>query len=404
MRKLIALMVVLSGSALVSAQEGALTLEQALDRARNRAPLILSAQDRIEEARGRLRGASVLFQNNPQLDGAVGRRNSFGIMRTDAEVGFSQVLETGGQRSARMAGARAGIDRDTYAKQDVVRRLLADVARAHARALATQERLRLAQKANEVATSLQRGMDRRLEVGDVPLLDANLARAAAARARAEVRAGEAELGLALGDLKLFLGMASSEPIAVTGVVPWAQTFNQQALITSAQDRPEIRVAAAELRQAESEIRLGNGLAKPDVGVGGRYERDDGANVAKATVSFTLPIFNRGQELTAVGSAKATRLRREIDATKRAIQVEVETALNAYKQRADAATDLQQNALRLIDENELLAQRSFEEGEISLIELLLIRRDALEIRRLHADTLLEAALAAVEVQSRAGVLQ
>jgi outer membrane protein TolC len=43
------------------------------------------------------------------------------------------------------------------------------------------------------------------------------------------------------------------------------------------------------------------------------------------VGITLPFFNRGQELQAVGQARARRLDREIEATKRAVSVEVHTA-------------------------------------------------------------------------------
>ena len=51
----------------VFGQNQPLSLEQALERARRRAPLILAAQDRIEEARGRLIGARVLLRDNPAL-------------------------------------------------------------------------------------------------------------------------------------------------------------------------------------------------------------------------------------------------------------------------------------------------------------------------------------------------
>jgi hypothetical protein len=49
----------------VTAQISPLTLEQALDRARQRAALIVAARDRIEEAHARLAGASLLLQENP---------------------------------------------------------------------------------------------------------------------------------------------------------------------------------------------------------------------------------------------------------------------------------------------------------------------------------------------------
>ena len=57
---------VASTSPLVWSQQSApLTLDQALARARTRAPQILVAQQRIDEARGRLAGASVRQQENP---------------------------------------------------------------------------------------------------------------------------------------------------------------------------------------------------------------------------------------------------------------------------------------------------------------------------------------------------
>src|SRR5262245_40726760 len=50
------------------AQETMLTLGQAMDLARQRAPLILSAKGRIAEARGRLAGALVRFRDNPLIE------------------------------------------------------------------------------------------------------------------------------------------------------------------------------------------------------------------------------------------------------------------------------------------------------------------------------------------------
>jgi hypothetical protein len=40
----------------------------------------------------------------------------------------------------------------------------------------------------------------------------------------------------------------------------------------------------------------------------------------------------------------------------------------------------------------------------LAELLLIRREAFELRTVYSDRLLEAAMAGIELESRAGVLQ
>jgi outer membrane protein, heavy metal efflux system len=59
-------------------------------------------------------------------------------------------------------------------------------------------------------------MNRRYEAGDVPVLDVNIARNSAARARAEVRAAQAARIAALGDLRVLLGMTAGEPFEISG--------------------------------------------------------------------------------------------------------------------------------------------------------------------------------------------
>jgi hypothetical protein len=63
-----------------------MSLEQALARARTRAPQILAAQGLVEEARGRLAGASVLLQENPTIEASVGPRHSANDNTTDYDI------------------------------------------------------------------------------------------------------------------------------------------------------------------------------------------------------------------------------------------------------------------------------------------------------------------------------
>lgn len=400
----IALFVFLFLKTLSSAQQTGLTLEQALELAKQRAPRILAAQDRIEEARGRLKGASVLFQSNPELEFAAGPRNGASGSTTDIELGAAQQFELGGRRGSRIAAAKAEVEQASAQSQNTLRILLGDVARAYIRAATAVERIRLGQAGNDISGTFLKSMERRLELGDIPVLDVNLARSAAARTRADLQSAEAELISAVGDLRIFLGLAATEPLQISGELPWKQEFSAESIIAEAFDRPDLRGIAAELNQAETEVRLGRGLAWPDLSVGVRHQREEGDKVTKGVLSLTLPLFNRGQELRAVGSARATRLRRELEASRRAIEVEVRTALDSYQRRRAAAEDLERDAIRKLNENEQLARRSYEEGQISLVELLLIRKDNLEMRNLYVDRQLEAAVAAIEVQERSGTLR
>jgi len=386
------------------AQTGSLTMAQALDLARRRAPAILMARDRIEEARGRLLGAKVLFRENPVLDFSAGPRHLPGSTVTDYEIGASQSFELGGRRHSRITSAQADIERETASSQNTARELLRDVASAFWRAVAASERLRLATSADENSNELSRGTQRRYELGDVAVLDVNIARNAAAKTRFELRSAEADQAAALGDLRIFLGMTPTEPLAVAGDLREHQQYQLDQLVAEASRRADLLAIAAELRQAEAEVNLGKGSGWPDFGLGVRHARDEGNLVTKGEVTFTLPVFSRGQELRATSEARATRLRRELTAGQQAVANEVTTALDVYERKIQAAEELSRNAVQSLDENEALARRSYEEGEINLLDLLLIRRDMFETRLLYLNQLLDAALARVDVEARAGVLK
>lgn len=394
----------LMGNAIGALGQQSMTLDDALVRARSRAPQILAARDRIDEARGRLTGASVLLQENPIVEGTVGPRYSPNGDTTDYDITVSQPLELGGRRGARITGARAGVERETAASRDVARRLLRDVSVAFTRGLAAKERLSLAEASSKIADELFRSMNRRYQAGDVPILDVNLARNSAARARAEVRAAQAAYALAIGDVRIFLGMSADESLEIAGDLHDRKRFDLTALAAKAVDRADIATLDAEKSEAQADISLGKGFRWPTVAPAFSYRRDQGDRVVQGGVSFTLPVFNRGQELQAVGRARSRRIERELDSTKRAVSVEVRTAYDVYNLQVAAVEELERDALPSLSENETLARRSFEEGEIGLAELLLIRRESYELRGVYTDRLLEAAVAGIELESRAGVLQ
>jgi outer membrane protein, heavy metal efflux system len=387
-----------------SNQPTVLTLEQALNRARAGAPALLAARARIEEERGRLRGASIRFQSNPALEGTVGPRFSPLGNTTEADVTISQELETFGRRGARIAGAQASVLRETATSQEAARLLLKEVAVNFMRALAASEKLKVLTTADTVAGDFLRTAEKRYQAGDVPALDVNLARTLAARTRAELRSGAAELAVALGDLRVLLGAPPEVRIEPAGRLSEFRTHDVNALIATAEDRPDIKVLENELREAEYEVRLGNTFKSPDFGVIGRYQRDQGDNIAEAGVRITLPVFSRGQELRATGSARADRIRIELQAARTAVRNEITSAFDALRYRAEAAQELERRALPSLEENETLARRSYEEGEIGMAELLLIRREILETRLSYINTLLDAALADVDLQFKAGVLR
>jgi cobalt-zinc-cadmium efflux system outer membrane protein len=394
--------VVCLDTAVAAAQGRTITLAEVLKRAREQAPQIVSARLAVEEARGRLVGASVRSQANPQIEAFLGVRSGFSTRFTDFELGFGQAFEPDARRSARVAGANAAIAQSGANADEVVRSVLRSAAAAYYRAVHSNDRIRLLTAAYDLAAAVHASADRRYRAGDIAVLDVNIAKVSLARLQAEREGAEASRALALGELRQMLRLEVD--VEVDGTLSPPAEADLNAALDSASQRPELRALEAGIQEAEAEVRLGLGVARPEYGLGVRYSREEGDQIVLGGMTVTLPVHSKGQEQRAVGAARAARLRAELDAARARVQFEVRTAFEAYNRRLSALRVLQADAIPGLDENEQLTTRSFEVGQLGLPELLLIRREILDTRFQYLDALLEAALARTDLDSSAAILR
>jgi outer membrane protein TolC len=484
------------------AQPTSLTFEQVAARVRDQAPRVLAARARIDEARGRLAGARQRLPENPVIEAAAGPRQMSGGRLTDVDLSVSQGFEPGGRRAARLASAEAGVAREAATADAVLLEAMGDAAGTFFRAVHAREQMAILTDAARLAGEVVHVAQRRYDAGDIAILDVNVAKADAARAQSRVRAAQASLMAALGELQVLLGLesaaaAAAPPAAAAAVEAGAgagarseagaaaafevgagagagseakagagaragseaaaaaafevragagagaeakagagagagseaggstagfgfgsasasaglevrgdlrrvSTWSAADLLARAATRPELRVLDAEAAEASADVRLGRSLTLPDFGASVRYARDSGDRVVMGGLTVTLPLFARGQELQATGTARARRATLERDAATRAFAQQVRTAFNVYQERRAAADLIERDALPGLTENEALARRSFEVGQISLPDLLVLQRDMLSTRLEHLDDLLEATIAGVRMELLAGV--
>ena len=399
-----AVLVSLTLATTVSAQSVHLSLAEALARARDESPAVLIALARIDESRARLVGARLRFRENPSLDVASGPRRTEAGTRLDLEVGFSQRFETGGQRAVRIAGAEADIQSAVAIGDDARREALALVGTVFYRVAHAQSRWTLLQSAEQAAAEVVRIATLRYEAGDIAVLDVNLGRAALARARSATTAQAAERTLLVAELGRLIAVPVGTDIVATVSLSDARSAELDRLLASTETRADIRALTASVAEANAEVRLGAAGRRPDVSLGGRVKQEGGDHAVIAGLSISLPAFDSGQERRAAGSARGTRIRQEIEAVRAAAISEVRALHEAYGIRRAAAEVFEQEALPLAIESEQLAQRSFEEGQLSLADLLVIRRELMDTRLEHLDRLLDAAETAIARDAAAGVLQ
>ncbi len=397
----LAVAVLLFGSAargLAFAQD-VLTLDDALERARTHGPGVVAALARVDEARARVRGAG-RARENPQVDAAAGRRQDGGGW--DLDVGITQPLEIGGRRGARVDGAAAALAREVASADDALRRAQREVGTAYLAAAAAQERARLAATAATFAEEILRIARRRHEHGDVAALDVNIAQSGLARARADVHAIGAQHAAAQGALRSLLALEAEAPLVLESDKERA-ALERDALMSRAAERPDVKALEAELREAEAEERLGRSLAWPELAPRFRYERDAGTNVFWGGITVSLPFLNRGQETREAAAARSRRIQGELAALRSSVRNEIRSGWTVYELRQKAADELRAQVAAL-DDNDALARRSYEVGQIGLGELLLLRRETAEARSALLERVAEAAEARIELETRAGVLR
>jgi cobalt-zinc-cadmium efflux system outer membrane protein len=381
-----------------------LTLEATIARARDQAGPVVVSRARIAESEAALVEATPRFRDNPLIGGAGGPRFGSESRFTELDFGVSQQFETGGQRQARITAARAGIERHQAETLQLARTVVFEAASAFLGGIAATERLRVAEEADTVARELLRATERRYVLGDIAAINVNMARLDAARSAATLVAARADLTAAAGALRALLRIPVSEPLELRGSLELAAPPPVEVLEANVVQRPEFAALTAEVRVAEAQVQLGRALRRPDLGFNVVYERDAGDSIVLGGLTVTLPAFQRGQGTLALGTARANRAHLEADIARETAIAELRAAHSEYEQRAGLAAALQRDTALSLDDNESLATRSYEAGEMNLMDLLQIRRDALGTRLTIIDRHLDAARARLSVDFAAGVLQ
>ena len=382
-----------------AAQPVQLTLDDALERARTRAPSIVAARIQIDESRERLSGASRLFDENPEISLRRARRESPSGSSWDQEIELHHPLELRGERRARIRSAEAALLENEAILEDLILELQSDVAQAHAEALAASRSLELAEDSLELAATMTKMMTRRFEAGDVAQLDVNLARSQELRAHAAALAATAAQHDARATLAALLGY-EPDAITVAGELGDVSPFDRVAIRGLLETIPAVKIIDARIADAEAELKLARGLRWPEVGLGASWAEEEGDEIVGATIGFTLPAYDRGQLRSGVATARLARLKAERAAIIQSAEARLRGSIQKHEALAAAAAQAE-IAANLAAENEQLALESYEGGQVGLAELILVRRESTDARVEWLERMLEARRAAIEIERIGG---
>jgi cobalt-zinc-cadmium efflux system outer membrane protein len=392
---------------LVARGADAVGVEDAVDVALQQNASLAALGAEVAAARARLEGASLVAQENPELELEAGPRRAGGETSVDLGVGISQRLEVFGQRGLRRAAAKRGLAA-AEARLEMRRvEVAAEVRLAFHRALAAGEQAKLAAEAFSVAEEAVEAVEARVRSGGAARIEANAARIAlggAARDRGEAERRRAE---ALGALIVLLGLDAREPLRLRGefaVEPGPELDGEAILGAALERRQDLAAARAELEAARAEARLAAREAWPSPRLGVAYAEEEDARIVRGGVAVDLPIFQRNQAARGAARAQAEQAERAVAARERSIRAEVIVALERHRSAITAAQAFGGAAIASVAENLELMNEAYRAGKVNLFELLVMRREALEARTAYLGALEELAASKAELKRVTGSIR
>lgn len=382
-----------------------LDLRAAITLARKGNPGADAARRRIDEARGGLSGARVLLLENPELEFGVGPRfrpSPETGSSLDVDASLSQRLEVAGQRSHRIARARAEVSAAEGDAEAVLRALDLAVAGAFVQVLAGNQRVAIADENLGLAQELAQIATRRFEMGAATPLDVNGARIRVAEANRTLQRVRAEWDAALARLGPLVGASAGTALQVEGDLPLPGEPVPFDLDVALRNRPEARAAQRRLEAAEAAARLASAQAVPDIRIGARYALEEGSRVVLGTVAIPLPLFQRNQGERERSRAAVARAQAEERATRADVLGDVRQAALELERARRTLTVYDEGVLRSQSDNVVLLGRMFEAGKVSPAEVILLQRELLEGRLGYVDARAELATADARLRTALGL--
>lgn len=372
-----------------------LSLDRAVQRAFAHNPEVHAALARLDAAQAERVQAALL--DNPMFSAMALRPEGGG--RFQLEYGLMQSLYELLTRSRRIAVADAEAQRREAEVLLDLLTLAQDNRAALVDAWFAEQIVQLERQRLAVADESQRLALREVQQGIAPA-SAALAQQMAFVERAQaLRAAEAAQLASRARLAGRLGQSSAEGLLLPAELPvpiLAALDAAEWRDWAARQRPEQRMAAAQLEQARAQAALETGVwraTQPIMELGGMRD-PKGMAMLGAKLQISLPLFDRGQARRALAAARIVEAEQESEALRRRIALDVETALATLVLLRDGAAQAEQR-LRQQQQLEALAQRLHDQGlggrsalQAATHERLMAVAERLQAERMYWSALLE----------------
>ncbi len=254
-----------------------LSIEDALDAAAARNPVVAEGEALVAQARGRAVTAGQLVPSRPELQLAVRTDAPFaGDGEAGVDVAVSQELELFGQRGLRRRVAREDVGARRLDVDDRRRQLRAETRVAYYELMFQERRGALAAEVVETAQGLVEAAGRRVTAGDLGATELELLVADLALARSEQHGAVADLRVARAAMNRLIGRGPDAETSTRGEFPGSDPSTDVSAITARAraERADLAAAVRDVAAARAEVALRHRERLPNltVSIGYAYDR------------------------------------------------------------------------------------------------------------------------------------
>jgi len=389
-------------------------VDEVIALARAKAPDKLRAEALAMQASRWQQSSSAIFPSRPQISLDYDTERPFGTNDYQFSVGLSQELSLWGARSRSRTVAESFAKAADAAQASVITRIDLTTRLLYNKAWSLSQQVALADKLVLSSTNLVEASRRRLDAGDMSLLERNIIVLAANRQRIELERVNSKYAQAIGELEALTGLDlqnSTLTADTTSIVssPLDATVDYYLL------SPDWVRLGNDIRIAEAQLELARVSVLPNPTIGLAYSQDrlsiEGSEIQYSgsagpsirniesfgnsvglQLTIALPIAIPGiwqPNMTSIAQREATLL--ELQANQ--IQLKIELAgkmarLSSQIARIQRALRVYQESLVLIEQNDELLSKGYEGGELSVTELLVGRQQLADMQSGQLDLIRE----------------
>jgi cobalt-zinc-cadmium efflux system outer membrane protein len=408
----------------MSQEKTSITIEGLVSASLARNRSVLALRQRVAQAQGLARQASVRPAPTLEAEGASGRPLG-SVGEEQFSAAFVQRVETFGKRKGRLNVAEISV---ALAEAEVDERsiqLAYEIETGYLSVVYEQERIAVLDRVSESLRESRRLTDARVLEGDAAPLEAQLLAVEQSRAEAQRADATGRLIVAEMNLRRLAGLAPTDvlPTIAPPTGGKAALSLEELILRAREKRADLRSARLLEQRGDAETTLAKADARADVTFSARYShvatRLDGQygftsggaltplrdrdNVLSVGVSVPLTTQRRNQgsiEAAAAGAA-SLRLRREY--LELSIPLEVQSAYERWTAAMRTRDLLRDGVVGQSNKNLAVVREAYQLGQLRLLDVLSEQRRLTDTELSYLDARVGVARALADLERVTGEL-